>query len=174
LFAQSRLLNDTAASEAALQRIAAADGLRRFDVLHFATHGLISPRQPWASALVLADPGPGEAGDGYLTVAEMGRLGLAARLVVLSACDTATGNALEGEGVLGFPYVLLASGASATMLTLWPIEDAATARLMPEVLGEVRRGQAPSRALAAAKRRQLERGGARDARAWAGLLVYGL
>jgi len=119
----------------------------------------------------LAAPPPQAPEDGYLTALEISRLDLAGRLVVLSACDTATGNALDGEGVLGFPYVLLGAGAAATMLTLWPIDDDATARLMPAVMRGVRAGLAPSRALARAKRGWIA--GNVPARAWAGLLVYG-
>lgn len=173
LFPQRRVLLDAAASETALKRAAAAGRLRHYDVLHFATHGLISARQPWSSALVLAAPRAGSAEDGYLTALEMSRMALTSRLVVLSACDTATGNALEGEGVLGFPYVLLASGATSTMLTLWPIDDNATASLMPEVMKHVRAGLDPSRALALAKRAWIAGKGAGDVRAWAGVMVYG-
>jgi len=171
LFARRRLLLGAAASEAELRRIAASSEWRRYDVLHFATHGLISAQRPWSSALVLAAPPPQAPEDGYLTALEISRLDLAGRLVVLSACDTATGNALDGEGVLGFPYVLLGAGAAATMLTLWPIDDDATARLMPAVMRGVRAGLAPSRALARAKRGWIA--GNVPARAWAGLLVYG-
>lgn len=174
LFAHRRLLLGAGASESELYRLAQRGTLGRYDVLHFATHGLISAQRPWSSALVLAAPPPGASEDGYLTALEFGRLGLASKLVVLSACDTATGNALEGEGVLGFPYVLLVSGAAATMLTLWPIDDAATARLMPAVLRGVRAGLAPSRALARAKREWIAHDAAAGARTWAGVVVYGL
>ncbi|MEO6409547.1 MAG: CHAT domain-containing protein [Burkholderiaceae bacterium] len=174
LFPQSRVLLDGAASEAALQELAANGRLRDYDVLHFATHGVISQRQPWASALVLAAPAPFAPGDGYLTAAEFGQLGLTSRLVVMSACDTATGNALEGEGVLGFPYVLLAAGATSTMLTLWAIDDDVSAKLMAEVMQGVRAGLPPSRALAQAQRKWIARGLGVPARTWAGLVVYGL
>ncbi|MEP7300759.1 MAG: CHAT domain-containing protein [Caldimonas sp.] len=174
LFPRADVLLDAAASEASISRLAANGGLKRFDVMHFATHGFVSPRQPLASALVLATPRGGEGDDGYLTAAEMSRYGFASRLIVLSACDTATGDAVEGEGLLGFPYVLLASGNASTMLTLWPIDDAASAVLMPAVLAGVRAGFAPSRALAQAQRAWIRRHGAASARAWAGVLVYGL
>lgn len=174
LFPRRRLLLGKRASAAELNRLVAAGELAHHDVLHFATHGFISPRLTWASALILAAPPPGAAEDGYLTALEMARLPLTGQLMMLSACDTATGNTREGEGVLGFPYVLLAAGASATMLTLWPIDDRATARLMPEVLQGIRAGLPPSRALAAAKRSAIARGG-RDAApaSWAVVLVYG-
>lgn len=173
LFPESQSLLGRNASEAALSRLATGGALRHVDVFHFATHALISHRRPWASALVLAVPDSSIEGDGYLTTAEIGRLALNSTLVVLSACETATGNALDGEGVLGFPYVLLASGNRSTMLTQWPIEDRDSARLMHDVLREVRRGTPPSTSLARTKRRWIASHGAASARAWAGVLVYG-
>jgi CHAT domain-containing protein len=173
LFPAPRLLLDAAASEESIVRLADSGELKRFDVLHFATHGRISPR-PLASALVLAAPREGDPADGYLTAAEIARYDFTSRLIVLSACETANSDAIDGEGLLGFPYVLLASGNASTVLTLWPIEDEATAAFMPAVLAGVRAGLAPSRALATAKRAWIARFGRASADVWAGVLVYGL
>jgi CHAT domain-containing protein/tetratricopeptide (TPR) repeat protein len=174
LFPQAQLLLGADASESAIDQLAQSGALRHFDVLHFATHGLISPQSPWSSALVLAPPAGGAQQDGYLTAARIAQYQLGSRLVVLSACDTASGGALDGEGVLGFPYVLLAAGNAATLLTIWPVNDQSMSQLMPEVMAGVRRGLAPSTALAQAKRRWITTHGAASAHDWAGLVMYGL
>jgi CHAT domain-containing protein len=97
---------------------------------------------------------------------EMVRRGVAARLVVLWASDTAGGDPLEGKGIIEFSCALMASGTGCTLLTLWPVGETATARLMPSVLAGVRAGQRPSLALARAKRELIARKGAADPRAW--------
>jgi CHAT domain-containing protein len=56
--------------------------------------------------------------------------GLRARVVVLSGCATGDGSTLRGEGVLGLAYGFLANGSGAVVASLWPVEDASTARLM--------------------------------------------
>src|SRR5262249_4859017 len=55
---------------------------------------------------------------------------LKAELVTLSACQTALGRAAGGEGFLGFTQALLMSGARSVCLSLWKVDDTATALLM--------------------------------------------
>jgi tetratricopeptide (TPR) repeat protein len=116
------------------------DGLKDFRVLHFATHGAIDPASPARSALLLADdqlPDPesqAKAGrkvyTGRLTAATLSDWDLDADLVVLSACDTGLGRWAGGEGFLGFSQVLFGAGARSLVLSLWQVDDTATALLM--------------------------------------------
>jgi hypothetical protein len=144
LFAAGRqpvtLLADADASEPRLADLANRGELGRFRYLHFATHGTFDPRFPLQSAVILAQPAraevaPPEAGryafDGELTAAEvLENWRLDAELVTLSACQTGLGKYESGEGFLGFAQAALVAGARGVCLSLWQVDDAATALLM--------------------------------------------
>ena len=103
-------------------------------VLHFATHAIAREDAPERSALFLSEysaDGDYEA-DSRLSTSDIMSSGLRARVVVLSGCATGDGSTLRGEGVLGLTYGFLANGAGAVVASLWPVEDASTARLMSE------------------------------------------
>jgi CHAT domain-containing protein len=141
---RSTTLLDSDASERRLDELAASGKLKDFRLLHFATHGTVDPVSAAHSALELARdglPGPEEqarlaaAGKkvptGQLSVADIAqRWQLDADLVTLSACETALGPQGGGEGLLGFSQVLLARGARSLVLSLWKVDDTATALLM--------------------------------------------
>jgi len=95
--------------------------------LHFATHGLLDERHPQHSGLVLT---AGEGEDGVLKVYEIFRLRLAAELVVLSACETGLGEEIRGEGLIGLTRAFLYAGAPRVLVSLWKVDDRATAELM--------------------------------------------
>ena len=98
-------------------------------LIHIAAHGLVDPVTPAASSIALcAEPGSGE--DGYLHTLEILALPVSSRLVVLSACETATGKIGRGEGVVGLSRAFLCSGASAVVSSLWAVPDESTALLM--------------------------------------------
>ncbi|HYJ40158.1 MAG TPA: CHAT domain-containing protein, partial [Steroidobacteraceae bacterium] len=103
-------------------------------VLHFATHAVARQDSPEQSALFLSEytPEGAQLPDSRLTANEISRSGLRADVVVLSGCATGDGSALRGEGVLGLTYGFLANGSHSVVATLWPIEDASTARFMNE------------------------------------------
>jgi len=141
LFSSAEVLLGSDASEQRLDELAAAGRLRDFRVLHFATHGQINPTTASRSALLMARdrlPDPVEQGrrgrkvyDGRLTVAAIASgWQLDADLVTLSACETALGPQGGGEGLLGFSQVLLHKGARSLLLSLWKVDDTATALLM--------------------------------------------
>ena len=116
------------------------------DVLHFATHAVARPDAPEQSALLLSEFAPdGSAlANDRLTVDDIGRSGLRADVVVLSGCETGDGRELRGEGVLGLAYGFLANGSHTVIASLWPVEDALTARFMEEFYAAYRySGNAP-------------------------------
>jgi CHAT domain-containing protein len=73
--------------------------------------------------------------------------------VVLSGCATGDGSELRGEGVLGLTYGFLANGSGAVIASLWPIEDASTARFMKEFYAAYRAKPDPAEALRLAQQR---------------------
>jgi tetratricopeptide (TPR) repeat protein len=137
----ARILLGADASEPELDRLTASGELGRFAFIHLATHGVIDEGVPARSAVILTQtglPDPLEQAlshkpvfDGRLTVREIQRAWeLKAELVTISACDTALGRQAGGEGFVGFTQALLMSGARSVCLSLWKVDDTATALLM--------------------------------------------
>jgi CHAT domain-containing protein len=101
---------------------------------------------------------PSSATDGILTADEIGCLHLrGTRLVVLSACDTGMGEALAGEGVMGLRRGFIQAGTQNLLLTLWPVDDEATAGFMPEFYAAAHRTGETVHALAKVQRTWLKR-----------------
>ncbi len=132
------------------------------DVLHFATHAVIRRDVPEQSALFLSE----YAADGSplpsdrLTADDITRSGLRANIVVLSGCATGDGRELRGEGVLGLTYGFLANGSRTVVASLWPIEDALTARFMEEFYSAYRASGRAADALRTAQLRTRAEGSA--------------
>jgi CHAT domain-containing protein len=192
----ARILLGSDANEPELDRLAAAGELGRFGFIHLATHGVIDEDVPARSAVILTQTGlPDQleqvlhqkpAYDGRLSVREIQRgWDLKAELVTLSACETALGRNLGGEGFVGFTQALLMSGTRSVCLSLWKVDDRSTALLMrrfyADLLGArpgLSQPMAKAEALAEAKTwlrsldadeasselESLERGGKRPAR----------
>jgi len=118
--------------EGATEEQAKAVG-REARVLHFATHGYLDDRSPLDSALVLSipdEPSPGRD-NGLLQVWEIFEsVRLDADLVVLSACESALGRELSGEGLIGLTRAFQYAGARSVVASLWSVSDQATAELM--------------------------------------------
>ena len=136
-----RVLTDTEASEPVLDNLASSGALKGFGFLHLATHGVIDEAFPRRSAVILTQtelPDPLDQAlhhrpvyDGRVVVREIQRdWALNATLVTLSACDTARGKYAQGEGFVGFTQAILMSGAQSVCVSLWTVDDSATALLM--------------------------------------------
>jgi hypothetical protein len=137
----THILLGTDASELELDRLAASGDLGRYGFIHLATHGVIDEDLPTRSAVILTQtglPDPLQQAlsnkpvfDGRLSVREIQHdWALKAEMVTLSACETALGRAAGGEGFVGFSQALLMSGARSVCLSLWKVDDTATALLM--------------------------------------------
>ncbi|WP_205702751.1 CHAT domain-containing protein [Rubrivivax rivuli] len=166
------IFSGLAASELTLRRLSESGKLRQFKYLLFSGHGHVSNR-PSDSALVLSQRGNPQGVDGYVTAAEWPVLDMRSDLVVLSACDTAVGRAVPGDAVAGLPYALFVAGNTNTLLTLWPVDDDATAKFMELFFAEVVGGATHAEALSETKRafRKLPR--LSDPRFWAGFVLFG-
>ncbi len=105
--------------------------LSQYRIVHFATHGLINSQHPELSGLVLSlVDEKGQKQDGFLRLYEIYSLGLRADLVVLSACQTALGKEIKGEGLVGLTHGFMYAGAPRVVASLWRVDDRATAELM--------------------------------------------
>jgi len=161
----SRFLAGADASERFLKTAALQD----YGVLHIAAHAVVDDAHPERTAVVLA-PGAADE-DGLLQVREIVRLDLRNQLVILSACRSASGAVLPGEGVLGLSRGFFQAGARAVIGSLWTLRDEEAAALVPELARGLAAGQSIGSALATARRARLAAGA--PARAWAGLVVLG-
>jgi CHAT domain-containing protein len=140
LFEQPTLLLRSDASAQKLEALRAAGRLGQYRYLHFATHGQPDLGTAFGSALLLAQDALPDATklkegerffDGRLTAQEvLERWQLHAELVTLSACASGLGRWGGGEGVLGFSQAFLLAGARSVVLSLWKVDDTATALLM--------------------------------------------
>jgi CHAT domain-containing protein len=158
----AELFTGAAATEATFKRN--APGHR---VLHLATHGITSdtcapvpegtraisgellvqgdaektsPLSLYGLAFAGANARAGALGsdDGVLTAEEMATIDLrASEWVVLSSCDSGRGDLADGEGLLGLRRAVRMAGAGTSIMSLWPVEDAAT-RAWMEALYEAR------------------------------------
>jgi CHAT domain-containing protein len=108
-----------------------ASELDHYRLIHVASHATTDPEIPQASALILSTvDGSGKELDGRVYAADFLGVRLHADAVVLSACETALGKSVAGEGLIGLQYIVLARGARSVVSSLWPAIDQVTAQLM--------------------------------------------
>src|SRR5262249_23725873 len=105
--------------------------LGEYRIVHFATHGMLNNVHPELSGIVLslADK-EGRPQDGFLRLQDIYNLKLPAELVVLSACQTALGKEIKGEGLVGLARGFMYAGAPRVVASLWKVDDRATSELM--------------------------------------------
>jgi len=112
-------------------------------VLHLACHGLFRSDNPMFSSLKLHD--------GWLTAADVIQLELAGTLVTLSACESGRNEVFAGDELIGLTRAFLGAGAATLVVSLWLVQDEATARLMEKYYERLREGVGPTQALRAAQ-----------------------
>jgi CHAT domain-containing protein len=160
----------------AASRSAATSGLlSRFRYIHFATHSFIDDEHPELSGIVLSlFDERGDAQDGFLKLQDIYRLNLPADLVVLSACETALGKNIGGEGLMGMTRAFMHAGAARVVASLWKVDDAATAELMAHFYKEIFiNGKRPAAALQSAQIHVSEQKRWRSPYYWAGFVLQG-
>ncbi|MGE0128350.1 MAG: CHAT domain-containing protein [Blastocatellales bacterium] len=132
---------------------ATSDDIGRYRIVHFATHGLLNSENPELSGLVfsLIDE-DGKPQDGFLRLHEIFNLRLSADVVTLSACQTALGREVRGEGLVGLTRGFMYAGAPRVVASLWQVDDLATAELMKRFYqGMLKNGLRPAAALRSAQ-----------------------
>jgi CHAT domain-containing protein len=154
---------------AASERMLKQTPLARFGVLHLATHAQADAAFPERSAVFLA---PGSATeDGLLQPREIAALDFGGRLVVLSACDSASGFLLSGEGPLSLARAFFAGGAGGVVATRWPLRDDDAAFMMERFYEALASGVGTAAALRRARMDAIAAG--LPAAAWAGVALMG-
>jgi CHAT domain-containing protein/Tfp pilus assembly protein PilF len=115
----------------ASRKAALNKALGEYRIVHFATHGLLDTQHPELSGLVLSlvDPN-GKPQNGFLDLQDIYNMDLPVDLVVLSACETALGKEINGEGLVGLTRGFMYAGAPRVVASLWKVDDVATASLM--------------------------------------------
>jgi CHAT domain-containing protein/Tfp pilus assembly protein PilF len=149
--------------------------LAQYRNVHFATHGVLDSRRPELSKLVLSlYDEKGKTQDGFLLLNDIYNLRLGADLVVLSACQTALGQEIRGEGLIGLTRGFMYAGAARVVASLWSVEDRATADLMEGFYrGMLRQGLSPAAALRRAQLETARAPGRKSPYYWAGFSLQG-
>ncbi|BAU11116.1 hypothetical protein LEP3755_16090 [Leptolyngbya sp. NIES-3755] len=160
----SKLLNSEFTGEALSDRLKNSQA----NVVHLATHGQFSSRLEDTFLLTW---------DGKVNIKELSELlqsrdsSRAIDLLVLSACDTASG---DDRAVLGLAGLAVKSGARSTLATLWPVKDKAAALIMTQFYEELRKpGQNKAEALRQAQLKLIRETDFRDPFFWSGFVMVG-
>ena len=159
----------------ATRALATGGELAQYRMVHFATHGLIDSRRPELSSLVLSLVNEkGEPQNGFLRLHDIYNLELQADLVVLSACETALGREIRGEGLVGLTRGFMYAGSSRVLASLWSVDDRATSVLMKSFYRHMISGRmSPAAALRRAQREMSENPRWSAPYYWAGFSLQG-
>jgi CHAT domain-containing protein len=149
--------------------------LAQYQIVHFATHGLLDDKHPELSGLVfsLVDRA-GKPQNGFLEMQDIYNLNLPVEMVVLSACETGLGKEIRGEGLVGLTRGFMYAGASRVVASLWSVDDVATSELMRRFYNAMfHEGLPPSSALRKAQLQMSEQERWNNPYYWAGFILEG-
>jgi CHAT domain-containing protein/tetratricopeptide (TPR) repeat protein len=164
---EGRILEGRSATETALEN----EDLSRYRVVHLAAHALVNLEHPERSAVLLGPDATDDGNDGVVEFNEVVDLALDGQVVLLSACRSASGPLIGGEGVMGLANAFFQAGARTVVASLWPVRDRETAALVNRFAVHLGDGRSVASALSLA-RRDLVRRDAPPA-SWAGMAVLG-
>jgi CHAT domain-containing protein/Flp pilus assembly protein TadD len=149
--------------------------LSQYRFIHLATHGLLNTVHPELSGVVLSlfDENGADT-DGFLRLNDIFNLNLPAELVVLSACETGLGKDVQGEGLVGLTRGFMYAGAKRVAVSLWSVNDVATAELMKRFYQQMlEKGVNPVAALRAAQLEMMKSEQWKAPYYWAAFVVQG-
>lgn len=153
----------------ATERAFKSASLSRYGLLHIAAHAVVDERHPERSAIVLA---PGDASeDGLVQPREIAALPLAGQVVLLSACESASGSTLRGEGLVGLAPAFFRAGARTVVGGLFTLRDEEASDFVAAIVDRLARGERIGAAAFAARRELIRRGV--PAAAWGAVVVLG-
>jgi CHAT domain-containing protein len=170
----------SAANERGIKAMSRSGKLTNYQILHFATHGALGGQVKVGvePGLILTPPAaPSEEDDGYLSASEIAALKLDADLVILSACNTASGSQVLLESLTGMAQSFLYAGARALLVSYWEVNSAATVKLITKTVAVLANDKSATKsdALRQAMMSLVEAGDLADAHPaiWAPFVVVG-
>ncbi len=122
----------------------------KYGVIHLAMHGMLNEKFPSLSSLVFTDTRD-SIEDNFLQAYEISKMELRADLVVLSACQTGYGKFERGNGIASLARAFMYAGVPSLVVSLWQVDDIATANIMKDFYIQLARGENKSNALRLAK-----------------------
>lgn len=153
---------------------ATAQSLKNYRIIHYATHGVFDDEDPETSGLLLSlyDEYKRPRLDFFLSLRDVYRMRLGADLVVLSACQSALGPEIKGEGIVGLTRGFMYAGATTVISSLWIVNDARTATLMKRFYEQMLKFKLkPAAALRNAQKSLYQQG--EDPEVWAAFQIQG-
>ena len=149
--------------------------LADYRIVHFATHGVLNNDDPGLSGVLLSMfDKQGRPQDGFLRLHDIYGLKLPAELVVLSACNTALGKPVKGEGLVGLVRGFMYAGAKRVVASYWKVDDEATGQLMARFYIELlKENRPPAAALRHAQLAMLDHDRWRPPFYWAAFALQG-
>lgn len=163
------LLNENAKEEKLKECVA-----KPYQLIHFATHGIVDDYGPQYCSLLLEEiNSTTEMEDGYLQAFEISDLDIHSNLIVLSACNTALGKLYSGDGMKGLSQSFFIAGARSLCLTLWSISDFSTSEFMSNFYSGIDSSLPYIRALQQAKIKFIESDKYNSPYYWAPYIISG-
>lgn len=159
----------------ASRETALSSGIGQYQIVHFATHGFLDSEHPELSGIVLTMVDRNGVGtNGLMPLHDIYNLELSSELIVLSACQTALGKQIRGEGIVGLAHGFMAAGSKSVVASLWKVDDRATAVLMADFYqAMLDQGMPPAAALRAAKLKMMRDTQRSAPYYWAGFELQG-
>ena len=142
-FPKAKIETQKTASESNLKSMSKKGILSNYSILHFACHGYYDSDLSEMSSVLFSEVSGkimDSSDDGYLTIGEASSLNLNAQMVCLSACQTGLGEVKKGEGMVGLSRAFMVAGSKNVGVTLWSVDDAATAEFMTRMYKKVKSG----------------------------------
>ena len=159
------LVGKQATKQTVLQKI------HSVSLIHIAAHGN-ADKGDIALAPAKNIKGKLKKEDFVLTMSDISKVQLRAKLVVLSCCHSGRGQ-LKAEGVVGIARAFLGSGARSVLVSLWAVDDEATMQFMKQFYGHLVRGKSASESLHETMKWMRENPPFCEVRKWAPFMLIG-
>ena len=165
---ESKVLRGAEATPAAYRRSRPDE----YAYIHFTAHATANKNSPFDSAIILSRENGSPSGLGKLSAKEVLDTRVHAELVTISACHSAGARTYAGEGLVGFAWAFLQSGAHGVIAGLWDVSDYSSPQLMRELYAGLADSKSPADALRDAKLKLIQGGKYADPYYWGAFQLY--